>query len=169
MKGSLDQILTQVARRGSWFGGGSVSAMSTALAAALLEKLVLQDSVKRRLRRLRKDCLKLAQSDADVFAKVVRAARGEQPSAFRRILKKAIQIPLAVFGHAQTVRKLCELLQGRIRKGFQSDLRCALALALAYGEGARTLILTNLAWLDDPRYTKQIRARLQRLSRGGSH
>lgn len=165
MKGSLDQILSQVARRGSWFGGGSVSAISTALAAALLEKLVLQEAMRQRLRRLRKDCLKLAQRDADAFAQVVCASRDKQPAIFKRMLKQAIQIPLRVFGHAQTVRKLCERLQGRIRKGFQSDLRCAVALALASGEGARTLILTNLAWLDEPRYTKQIRARLQRLSR----
>jgi len=141
--------------------------MSTALAAALLEKLVLERAVKQRLHRLRKDCLKLAQSDADVFAQVVRSVRGGNRSAFRKTLKQAIQIPLRVFGHAQTVRRLCERLQGRIRKGFQSDLHCAVALALASGEGARTLILTNLAWLGDHQYTKKIRERMERLSRGG--
>jgi hypothetical protein len=40
-----------------------------------------------------------------------------------------------------------------------------MALAMAAGEGARTLIQTNLSWLNDPRYTQAMRRRLQLASR----
>jgi hypothetical protein len=40
-----------------------------------------------------------------------------------------------------------------------------MALALAAGESARTLIVTNLNWLNDPAYARRIRHRLQMASR----
>ena len=69
--GSLEQFLEQVARRGSWVGGGSVAALSAALAAAVLEKLVVQPSAGRRLKTIRRQCLALVSQDAERFAKAI--------------------------------------------------------------------------------------------------
>jgi formiminotetrahydrofolate cyclodeaminase len=159
---SLTAFLDQLARRGSWFGGGSAAALSAALAAALLEKLALDPQGARRLRRIRRECLELVERDAATFASVIHATRAKDRQAFRRMLKTATDVPCRVFEHAKDVQVACRQAQRVIKPRFQSDLRCALAVALAAAESARTLIYTNLAWLDDPAYTKTVQRRLAR-------
>ena len=142
-------------------GGGSAAALCGAVAAALLEKLVHSPGAARRLARVRRDCLRLIQRDADAFARVIRTTRGRGRTAFARALKAATDIPCAVFEHAQAIQAACRSAQRSVKPRFQSDLRCAMAIALAAGESARTLVQTNLAWLDDQAYTRRIRRRLQ--------
>jgi len=158
-------LLEQVARRGSWMGGGSAAAFSAALAAALLEKLMPNPRRARRLRGVRRDCLRLMRRDADAFARVIQMTRQQSPGAFRRSLKTAIEVPALVCEHAQTIQATCRAAQRSVGPRFQSDLRCAMAIALAAGEAARTLVETNLAWLDEPAYTRRIRRRLQAAAR----
>ena len=160
MPASLEQFLEEVARRGSWIGGGSVAALSAALAAALLEKLVHEPRVGRQLRRIRQECVRLIQRDAELFSQVIRATQQKRRQVFARALKAATDIPCRVFEHAQTIQAACRTAQRAVKPRFQSDLRCAMAVALAAGESARTLILTNLAWLNDRTYTKQVYRRL---------
>lgn len=166
LSGSVDRFLEEVARKGSWVGGGSVAALSAALAAALLEKLVAQEARRRKLRRIRRACVMLIERDAMMFSRVIKASRGAHRSRFRRALTAATDVPWQVFAHAQTVQRACRAAQREIKPKFQSDLRCALALALAASESARTLILTNLAWLNDPAYTRMMRRRFQSATRG---
>jgi formiminotetrahydrofolate cyclodeaminase len=154
-------FLAQVARRGSWVGGGSAAALCAALAAALLEKLVHQLPVIRRLRAVRRECVALIPRDAETFASVIRALRRSNRRAFARALKAATEVPCRVFEHAQTVQRVCRRAQRSVDAKYQSDLRCAMAVALAAGESARTLVHTNLAWLDDQAYSSRIRRRLQ--------
>ena len=159
--GSLEQFLEQVARRGSWVGGGSVAALCAALAAALLEKLVIQPPAVRRLRVIRRQCLALVPQDAERFAKAIQATRRKDRGAFARALKRATDVPCRVFRHAQTIEAACRAAQRSVKPQFQSDLRCAMAVAMAAGESARALIRTNLAWLNDPAYAKRIQQQLQ--------
>ena len=161
LHGSLEQFLEQVARRGSWVGGGSVAALAAALAAALLEKLVIRPSAGRRLRAIRRQCLSLISQDAERFAKVIQATRRKDHQSFARALKRATEIPCRVFRHAQAIEAVCRAAQRSVKPQFQSDLRCAMALAMAAGESARALIHTNLAWLNDQAYARRIRHQLQ--------
>ena len=161
MHARISEFVDHVARRGSWFGGGSVAALSGALSAALLEKLLHEPPAIRRLRAIRRECLALIERDAETFARVIGATRTKRRGAFARALKRAIDVPCRVFEDAQTVQALCREAQRAVKPRFQSDLRCAMAVALAASESARTLIHTNLEWLNDPRYTTQIRRRLQ--------
>ena len=163
---SVEELLRQVARKGSWVGGGSVAALCAALSAALLEKLVIQPKSAERLRRIRRACLALIPRDARAFSQVIRAMRHSDRRRFRRSLKAATEVPWQVFAHAQTVQGMCRAAQRSVKPRFQSDLRCALAVALAAGESARTLIHTNLAWLGDAAYTRRMRRRLQSATRG---
>ena len=165
MQGSVNDFLEQVARRGSWVGGGSVAALAAALAAALLEKLLVQPSIVRLLRRRRAECEQLIERDAATFSAVIKATRQHRREAFQRSLKVATEVPCRVFEHAQAIQAACRRATRTVKPRFQSDLRCAMALALASGESARTLIETNLAWLNDPRYTRTIRNRLQHAAR----
>jgi formiminotetrahydrofolate cyclodeaminase len=145
-------------------GGGSAAALSGAVAAALLEKLILKPRTARRLARIRRDCLRLIQQDADAFARVIRTTRRRDRSAFQQALKAATEMPCLVFEHAQAIQAACRSAQRSVRPRFQSDLRCAMAIALAAAESARTLVQTNLAWLNDQRYTARIRRKLQAIS-----
>ncbi|MBI4342581.1 MAG: cyclodeaminase/cyclohydrolase family protein [Candidatus Omnitrophica bacterium] len=165
MQGSVEQFLNQVARRGSWIGGGSVAALSAALSAALLEKLVHQPAAVRRLYRIRRDCLSLVQQDADTFARVIRATRTKDRQAFRRSLKTAIEVPCRVFAHAQALHAACRRATRSINARFHSDLQCAGALADAAGAASCAFIETNLAWLGDRMYTRSIRGRLRSMRR----
>ena len=141
-------------------GGGSVAALSVALAAALLEKLVHDPRVARRLRRIRRESVRLIRRDAEMFARAIQATQRKHRQAFVRSLKAATEVPCRVFEHAQAVQSACRVAQRSVKPRFQSDLRCAMAVALAAGESARTLISTNLAWLDDRAYTRRMRRRL---------
>lgn len=165
MQGSLEQFLEQVARRGSWIGGGSVAALSAALAAALLEKLFARPREAQALREIRRRCLPLIRLDAERFARVIQATRGGNRRAFRLALKSATDVPSQVFEHAQAIQAACRRAQRSVKPQFQSDLRCAMAVALAAGESARTLILTNLAWLNDPSHAKRVQRRLHAAQR----
>ena len=142
-------------------GGGSVAAFSAALAAALLEKLIPDPRTGRRLGAVRRECLGLLEQDAEAFARVIRTTRHKDRRAFRTALQAATEIPCRVFEHAQRLQATCRAAQRDVKPRFQSDLRCAMAVAMAAGESARTLVHTNLAWLGDQAYTKRIRRRLQ--------
>ena len=163
MRQSLEYFLDQVARQGSWFGGGSVAALSAALTAALLEKLLGSVAPARRLQRIRRECFALVSRDAEAFARVIEASRSEKSHAFTRTLKAATEIPCRVFEHAQAIRAASWAAAGSIKPQFQSDLKGARAMAGAAAEGARALIETNLVWLNDRVYTRTIRLRLRRM------
>jgi formiminotetrahydrofolate cyclodeaminase len=157
---SIENFLDQVARKGSWVGGGSVAAFGAALSAALLQKLVHQSSTMRRLRVIRADCLRLMARDAKTFARVIAATRANRRGSFQRSLKAATEVPTRVAEQAGAIRLACRRAERLVKPKFRSDLRCARALADAADESARALIATNLAWLKDRRYANVIRRRL---------
>ena len=165
--GSLEHFLEQVARRGSWVGGGSVAALSAALAAALLEKLVVRPSAGRRPGAIRRQCLSLVPQDAERFAQVIQATRRKDRRRFVLALKRATEVQCRVFRHAQAIEAACRAAQRSVKPKFQSDLRCAMAMAMAASESARALIHTNAAWLGDRAYSRRIRHVLQEAGRHG--
>ncbi|MBI2885443.1 MAG: cyclodeaminase/cyclohydrolase family protein [Candidatus Omnitrophica bacterium] len=156
--------LDQIARRGSWYGGGSAVAFGCALAAALLEKLTSDSRRRAAIRRLRSRCLQLAARDADAFARVVRAQASRPSSAFRRALKDATRVPLEICETAQAVLKAASLARRTLSTAYQVDVECVEALARAAQQGARALALTNARWLSDPAYSRQVRRQLARLT-----
>ena len=138
-----------------------MAALSAALAAALLEKLVPQAAARQKLRRIRRACLALVARDAAMFSRAIQVSRRGNRARFCRALKAATDVPWQVFAHAQTVQRMCRQAQRSVKPRFQSDLRCALAVALGASESTRTLIQTNLVWLNDATYTRRMRRRLQ--------
>lgn len=161
MDDSLDHFLEELTRRGSWIGGGSVAAVSAALAAALLEKLIATPARAQPLRQRRLACLRLAQRDAEAFARVIQATRKGDPHEVQRALKTATGIPWQVFQHAQAIQRVGRRTQRSLKPRFRSDLACAMVLARASGDSARILIRTNLAWLNDAKHTRMMRRRLK--------
>lgn len=167
MHASLSQFLEQVARRGSWTGGGGVAASGAALAAALLEKLMPSAGGGRRFRTIWHECLRLVDADARAFAAVIQALREQDRAGFRRALKAATEIPFRVAAHAQVIQVACRAARRTVNPRFHADLVCAMATARGAGEAARALIRTNLTWLNDARYTAQMRRRLRAVTSHG--
>jgi len=144
---SINQFLEQVARRGSWFGGGSVAALSTALSAALLEKLLAESTLRRELQHRRQACVRLIDEDATTFARAIAASRTKTPGRFQRALTQATRVQVHVAAHAKAVDAACRRAQRMVKPQLQSDLRCARGLAQAAAAAAHMLIETNRAWL----------------------
>lgn len=140
--------------------------MSAALSAALLEKLVTRPALSRKLRRVRTACIGLIDRDADTFSRVIQAMRHQNQAGFRRALKRATDVPRQVFESAALVRAACRAARRTVAPRFQSDLRCAEALAGASCVAARALIHTNLVWLKDPAYARATQRRLRAAERG---
>ena len=145
MRTSVETLLEEIARRGSWLGGGSVAALTVALAAALLEKLLLAAGARAQLRQIRQRNLRLVEQDAVVFARVIAATRQGRRIPFVRALRAANDIPCRVFADAHTVQALAREARRHVKPRFQSDLKCAAALAQAAATGAQALIATNVA------------------------
>lgn len=160
MAPSLEQFLEQTATRGTWYGGGSASAFTCALAAALLQKLVTRAALSRQLNAIRHRCLALVEQDAEAFAAAIRTL-ARRPAGFPAALRLATEVPAAVYAASQRIRAIAKTAQREVRSKYQVDLRCAVALARASAESSRGLIRTNLAWLKDPRYSRQLRQRLK--------
>ena len=159
MSAPLEHVLSQVARKGSWYGGGTAAALGLSLSAALLEKLAHRADDQRRLRALRHLGLRLAEQDAQAFARVIAASR-HGSAGKSKALKQAIDIPCQVYESATRVRAIGRRIARTIKPRFQSDVRCALALAQASAQGAQGFINANLMWLNDRRYASLIRQKL---------
>ena len=162
MNPSVQQLLNQVAKRGSWYGGGSAAALACALAAALLEKLTNGSPAARSSRQMRSRCTPLIERDAKAFSRVIQAYYQQDRSAARRALKAAIDIPITVYTSSQQVLALGQKARRMIRPKFRSDLTCVLALAEASRQASLALIETNLAWLGDRAYSRRVKQQLRK-------
>jgi len=138
-----------------------VAALSAALAAALLEKLIAPPHGRRRVHAIRQSCVALIERDAIAFSRVIQATRTNHPQMVAQRLKRATQVPCQIVRYARAVQDACRAVQRRIKPQFRSDLRCAMALAHAADVSGLALIETNLAWLKDPAYAKRIRRQLR--------
>ncbi len=161
MRDPIPSIVDEIARRGSWFGGGSVVALAAALAAALAEKLLPHAGARRRMRRVRERCVRLAVQDARAFARVIQTMRRHNRQAFTRALQAAITAPLQVLMFARRIDAVCRTAQRGVPTRLQSDLRVARLLASAAAGGAKTLVRTNLAWLGHSATTRRVARRLR--------
>ena len=160
MRASVDRVLDELARRGSWFGGGSAAALAAALSAALQEKLISQPPRVRMLRAIRRSCANAIEQDAAAFATVVAALRRSDRRAFARALKTATDIPSRIARHARWLQTNSRTARRQVKRPFHSDLVCAEALAQAARTASLAFIETNLAWLGEPAYARRVRRQL---------
>lgn len=159
---SIRSVLDQIAAQGSWYGGGSAAALTCAVSAALLEKLLGPSCDIRRFRALRRRCTELIDADARTFAGVIKAYYQRDERAAKQRLKAAIRIPADVCLASQELLAQARASARLIKPRYRVDLRCAMELAKAAGFSSRALVETNLAWLDEPAFSARIRTELGR-------
>lgn len=159
--GEVAVFLNQVARPRSGFGGGSAAALTAALAAALLEKVAGSGRERRKLRAIRRRCAGFVDADAKQFARVVAVLRAGSRLRAARALRGAIEIPCRVCEAARDLQAAAAHLERQVPPRWRSDVRCAGALARAAAESARALGKANLAWVNDPAYSRGVMRRLR--------
>ena len=161
MAQSFTALLEELARPRSRLGGGSSAAMAVAIAAALCEKLSGHGPTLQRLRVIRRQASAFIDQDAKAFARVIDALRsGRRPQA-RQALKAATGLQGRVFQLAQELQAISRNAKPRIPSRYGSDLQCVMAIAMAAKRSAAILIRANIAWIDEPQYTKRMRRCLQ--------
>lgn len=154
---TLMKFLEELAARTPVPGGGSVSALSGALAAGLISmaaEFSRDRTTAQKAQQLGKVLLKLVDEDADAFA------RGD--------LKEATEIPLQTAQYAYEVLKLAEVLVRNCNPRLITDIGVAGKMAEASVEGALLNVRVNLASLEDEEYKKDVLRAASKLCLTGS-
>jgi len=183
----LHELLTRVAAATPTPGGGTVTAITGALGAALAEMVAslprtrhnslderqALDLVLPALATARARLEKLADLDADAFDRLLQRFRlpkgTDEQEAVRRAAiveatKDATLVPLETARVCADVLKLMETVAGAGNPAAGSDLFVAIGLTRASAEGAAANVRANLETLDDAAFalasTRRISATL---------
>lgn len=170
-------------------GGGSVAALSGAMAAGLVSMVCaltvgkkqyaeIEDevrSINERSEALRRELQQLAEQDIEVFSRLSAAYRlprtteadaATRQAAIQLITRQAAIVPLRVAQAAAAILPLCTALAPRVGRLIVSDIGVAAVLARSTVQSAILNIEINLAGLDDQRFVRETRAQIEDLSIG---
>jgi formiminotetrahydrofolate cyclodeaminase len=166
---SIQEFLTALAARTPAPGGGSMTALTAALAAAQLQMVIAYTRGKPRfaefenvladydarlsragavLRELM-DEDKSAYEALNPFMKLPAAVR-HAAATYPAIVAAAVQIPQAVAAAAAGIVEAAEHLQNKVSRMLLSDLGVAAATAMGAVESAEFNVLVNLPLLENP-------------------
>jgi len=166
-------------------GGGSVSALAGALAAALgvmVARLTLKkksfaehyDAIRRELEQLehlRPRLMATIDRDAESYNGVLRAMRSPKATeaeqaartaAIEEANKSATLVPLETAEMIEDVRRIIQMIQPITMPQAASDLKVALAMADAGRAGAIENVRTNLGSMQDRAWAAEVEARLEK-------
>ena len=154
---SLREFLDDVAARGRTPGGGSVAALVTALAAALLAKIARTSTawpdsrgVAAQAESLRDRAAPLAQATAQEYEAALQAREDEgkpgerRDFALGRAYARAAEPPLQIARAAADVAELAVVVARNGDPGFHADAVIAALLAAAAASSAAELVAVNL-------------------------
>lgn len=170
-------------------GGGSVAALSGAMAAGLISMVCaltigkkqyasLEDELRGihdRAASLRRELQDLAQKDVEVFGRLSVAYKlprttdadaATRRAAIQKVTRQAAEVPLRVVQAAVALLPLCTALAPHVGRLLVSDIGVAATLARSAVQSAILNIEINLAGLDDQRYVREARAQVEDLSVG---
>ena len=165
-------------------GGGSVAAVSGAMAAGLISmvcaistgKKQFADieadlrSIHNRAEKLRQDLQRLGQEDIAVFERLSAAYKlprttdadaASRKAAIQQISRLAADVPLRTARAAAALIPLCTALVNRVGRLIVSDIGVAAVLARSTVQSALLNVEINLSGLEDPMYVREVRAQLE--------
>lgn len=185
----LGSFLDALASEASTPGGGSVAALSGAMAAGLVtmvcnltigkkqyqgvERELL--GVRERAEQLRGELQRLIQADVDVFnrlmgvyrlPRVTEADAASRKAAIQQLTREAAEVPLQVAGAAAEILPLCATVARYGNRTVVSDAGVAALAAQSAVQSAVLNVEINLSVLEDQRYVREVRARLEDLAVG---
>lgn len=167
-------------------GGGSVAALSGAMAAGLVSMVCALSIGKKqfveiegelraihgRAEALRGELQRLAEADVEVFGRLSAAYKlprtteadaASRQAAIQQVTRQAAEVPLRTAHAAAAVLPLCTSLAPRVGRLIVSDIGVAALLARTTIQSAILNVEINLAGLDDQRYVRETRAQLEDL------
>jgi len=142
---TIEGFLEEVAAKKPVPGGGSVAALSGALAAALVSMAAdfsRNESLCEEARALMKTLTQLVDKDAQAFAS--------------RDLKEATRVPLQTARHSYVVLKLTRDLLETCNPRVSTDIGVAAKMAEAAVRGAMLNVKVNLASIGDEDYKRDV-------------
>src|SRR5918912_2851630 len=186
---SVTAFLDSLASSAPAPGGGSVAALSGAMAAALVSMVCNLTIGKQRYadveaemrdlldraEALRHEMQDLAQADLEAFNRLSAAYKlprtTDADTAIRRdaiqaSLKRATEVPLRTARAAAAIFPLCPAVAERGNQAAVSDIGVAALLAHAAVRSALLNVEINLRVLEDALYVRQVRAEVARLTDG---
>lgn len=167
-------------------GGGSVAAMSGAMAAGLVSMVCaltvgkkqyadIEEEVRGihdRAEALRRELQSLAEQDIEVFSRLSAAYKlprtteadaATRHAAIQQATRLAAEVPLRTAQAAAAILPLCTALAPRVGRLIVSDIGVAAILARATVQSAILNIEINLSGLEDQLFVRQTRAQVEDL------
>src|SRR6185295_14997992 len=186
---SLSQFLDELASGAPTPGGGSVAALSGAMAAGLLTMVcnltigkkqyadfeAEAHTLRERAEALRGELQALAQADVDVFdhlsaayklPRTTDADAASRRAAIQKVTRGATEIPLRVARAVTALLPLCAPLARHGNRNAVSDVGVAVLLVQAAVPAALLNVEINLAVLEDQMFVRQTRAQAEDLMIG---
>jgi formiminotetrahydrofolate cyclodeaminase len=154
---TIEEFLEELAARKPTPGGGSVAALSGALAAGLVSmaaEFSRNKGLSDEARTLMNTLADLVDRDAQAFA--------------ARDLKEATRVPLQTAKHSYAVLKLAGALLETCNPRVITDIGVAAKMAEAAVEGAMLNVEVNLASIGDENYEKEVLKQAEEFSRADS-
>ncbi|NTU84042.1 MAG: cyclodeaminase/cyclohydrolase family protein [Chloroflexales bacterium] len=164
-------------------GGGSVAALSGAMAAGLVGMVCALTAGKKqyadideevraiqaRAEALRRELQELAEQDIEVFGRLSAAYKlprtteadaATRQSAIQQVTRQAAIVPLRAAQAAAAILPLCTALAPRVGRLIVSDIGVAAMLARASVQSAILNIEINLAGLEEQIFVRETRAQI---------
>lgn len=188
-KHTIDTFLDTLASNEPTPGGGSVAALSGAMAAGLVSmvcaltigKKQFADfeeelrSIHAQAEELRREFQTLAQEDIEVFNRLSAAYKlprttdadaASRRAAIQKVTRQATEVPLRTARAATSLLPLCTKLASRCGRLVVSDVGIAAVIARATVQSSLLNVEINLASLEDQIYVREVRAQIEDLTIG---
>lgn len=186
---SVGAFLDALATSAPTPGGGSVAALSGAMAAGLVSMVCalsigkkqyaeIEDELRGindRAEALRRELQSLAEQDIEVFTRLsiayklprtTEADAATRKAAIQQVTRQAAIVPLRTAQAAAALLPLCTALAARVGRLIVSDIGVAALLAQATVKSAIFNVEINLAGLEDQNFVRESRAQIEDLVSG---
>ncbi len=177
-KVSLEEFIEITASSAPAPGGGSISALSSALGTALGEMVIsltkgdrLKEE-KEKLEKLRREFIELIEKDTEAFNKVSKALKmpreteeqkRERNKKKEEALKEATLVPIKVIKKSGETLKLLEDILSKVNPNVLSDIGVGAKMLISGIDGAYLNVIINLSWIKDERFIQDINKEAEEL------
>lgn len=189
-KQSIETFLNALASKTPTPGGGSVAALTGAMAAGLLsmvcaitleknqageEQLEAVRSIFNQAEELRHELQNLAEADVEVFKRLstayklprtTQADAASRQAAIQTLTRQAAEVPLRTAHAAARLLPLCTALVNRCSRMLVSDIGVAATLARATTQSSLINVEINLSSLEDQNHVRMVRLQMEDLTVG---